>query len=144
MKNKGNTIVKFIIGSVSMVNLIEEIYSIADNNDVIMKGRIKLSNGTGCIIFAHYCDSTLFYKNFFKSSKEILKVNKKVKENLKEIKKLLKECDYKRVWTKGIFSFYGDLRPLAVEAGFGQWDESGIIKNEKYGTNFLISAVFYK
>lgn len=127
-----------------MVNLIEEIWSIADSNDVIMKGHIKLSNGTKCIIFAHYCDSTLFYKRFFKISKEIFKVNKKAKQNLKAIKKLLKNKYYKRAWTKVIFSFYGDLRPLAVEAGFGQWDESGIIKNEKYGTNFLITAVFYK
>lgn len=127
-----------------MINLIEEIYSIAESNDVIMKGNIKLSNGTRCIIFAHYCNSTLFYKKFIKSSKEILKVNKKVKTNLRAIKKVLKESGYKRVWTKGIFSFYGDLRPLAVEASFGQWDESGIIRSEKYGTNFLVSAVFYK
>lgn len=31
---------------------------------------------------------------------------------------------------------------MAVEAGFGKWGDDGIIENEKYGTNFLISAVF--
>lgn len=30
-------------------------------------------------------------------------------------------------------------RPLAVEAGFGKWGNSGIIENEKYGTNFMIT-----
>ena len=64
--------------------------------------------------------------------------------HLREIKKLVKSNGYKKVWTKGVFSFYGDLRPLAVKAGFGKWDNSGIIKNEEYGTNFLISAVFYR
>lgn len=34
--------------------------------------------------------------------------------------------------------------PLAVEAGFGKWGNSGIIENEKYGTNFMITAVFYR
>ena len=66
------------------------------------------------------------------------------RKNLKEIKKLLKSQGYKKVWSKGVFSIYGDLRPLAVEAGFGDWGPDGIIENEKYGSNFLISAVFYK
>ena len=41
-------------------------------------------------------------------------------------------------------ALYGDLRPLAVEAGFGKWVYSGIISNEKYGTDFLITAIFLK
>ena len=63
---------------------------------------------------------------------------------MKEVKKIIKVSGYKKIWTKGIFSFYGDLRPLAVKAGFGNWSDNGIIKNDKYGTNFLITAVFYK
>lgn len=35
-------------------------------------------------------------------------------------------------------------RPLAVEAGFGKLGNSGIIENEKYGTNFMITAIFYR
>lgn len=35
-------------------------------------------------------------------------------------------------------------RHLAVEAGFGKWGNSGIIENEKYGTNFMITAIFYR
>lgn len=66
------------------------------------------------------------------------------RKNLKEIKKLLKSQGYKKVWSKGVFSIYGDLRPLAVKAGFGDWGPDGIIENEKYGSNFLISALFYK
>ena len=66
------------------------------------------------------------------------------RKNLKEIKKLLKSQGYKKVWSKGVFSIYGDLRPLAVKAGFGDWGLDGIIENEKYGSNFLISALFYK
>ena len=127
-----------------MNKLIEDAYKIADKNAVILKGNIKISGDVNCLLFAHYCDSTLFYKRFFKISKDILKVNKISRKNLKEIKILLKSHGYKKVWSKGVFSIYGDLRPLAVKAGFGDWDTDGIIENEKYGSNFLISAVFYK
>ncbi|MEG0297281.1 MAG: hypothetical protein RR620_11235 [Clostridium sp.] len=127
-----------------MISLINDAYKIADSNNVILKGHIIISNNTNCLIFAHYCDSTLFYKNFFKVSKDILKVNKIANRNLKQIKKIIKNNGYKKIWTKGVFSVYGDLRPLAVEAGFGEWSNSGIIENEKYGTNFMITAVFYR
>ena len=127
-----------------MDKIINEAYKIADKNDAILKGYIKISGNTNCLLFAHYCDSTLFYKRFFKISKDVFKTNKKVNKNLKEIKKVIKGYGYRKVWTKGVFSIYGDLRPLAVEAGFGNWSESGIIENEKYGTDFFISAVFFK
>lgn len=119
-------------------------YKIADKNKVILKGNIKISGDVNCLIFAHYCDSTLFYKNFLKISKDVFKVNKISNKNIKEIKRLLKLKGYKKIWSKGVFSVYGDLRPLAVKAGFGKWGDSGIIENEKYGSNFLISAIFYK
>lgn len=127
-----------------MTTMIDEIYKIADKNDVILKSNIKISGNINCLLFANYCDSTLFYKEFFKVSRDILRVNKKVKKNFKEVKKIIKYNGYKRIWSKGVFSVYGDLRPLAVEANFGRWGENGIIENEKYGTNFLISAIFYK
>ena len=127
-----------------MNSLIDEAYKIADRNDVILKGNISLSRNTKCLIFAHYCDSTLFYKKFFKISKEVFKVNRIANKNLREVKKLIKASGYKKVWSKGVFSFYGDLRPLAVKAGFGKWSNDGIIRNDKYGTNFLITAVFYR
>ena len=95
-------------------------------------------------MFGHYCKSTLFYKDFFNVSSDILKVNKTANKNLKEIKKLIKLYGYNKIWTKGIFAIYGDLRPLAVEAGFGKWSENGLVENEKYGTDFLITAIFYK
>ena len=127
-----------------MNKLISNAYKIADKNNVILKGNLKISRDINCLIFAHYCDSTLFYKRFFKISKDVFKVNHISKKNLKEIKKLLKSNGYKKVWSKGVFSIYGDLRPLAVKAGFGQWGPYGIIVNEKYGSNFLVSVVFYK
>lgn len=127
-----------------MVSLVDKAYKIADKNNVILKGNIKLSRDTNCLIFAHYCDSTLFYKKFFKISKEVFKVNKEANKNLKEVKKLLKSSGYKKIWSKGVFSFYGDLRPLAVKAGFGEYSDEGIVKNDKYGTNFLITAIFYR
>lgn len=132
------------LGVLNMDSLVNEAYKIADSNNVILKGNIEISNNTNCLIFAHYCDSTLFYKKFYKISKDVLKVNKIANRNLKEIKRLVKSYGYKKVWSKGVFSFYGDLRPLAVDAGFGKWSESGIIQNEKYGTNFMITAVFYR
>lgn len=127
-----------------MDNIIESAYKISEKYDVILKGNLKISRGVNCLIFAHYCNDTVFYKDIFNVSRDILRVNSKAKKNIKEIKKLIKESGYKKVWTKGVFSVYGDLRSLAVEAKFGEWGDNGIIKNEKYGSNFLISAIFYK
>lgn len=127
-----------------METIIEDAYKIADKHDVILKGHIKISGDVNCLLFAYYCEDTLFYKHFFKVSKDTLRVNRKCKKNLKEIKSLIKKAGYNKVWTRGVFSVYGDLRPLAVEANFGKWGKNGIIENEKYGSNFLISAVFYK
>jgi len=127
-----------------MDSIIDKAYKIADKNQVILKGNIKISRDINCLIFAHYCDSTLFYKKFFKISKDVIKVNKLANKNIRQIKRILKMQGYKKIWSKGVFSLYGDLRPLAVEAGFGEWGYNGIIENEKYGSNFLISAIFYK
>ncbi len=125
-------------------DLINKAYEISDKYNVILKGNIKICGDVNCILFAHYCKSTLFYKDFFNVSRDVFKVNRLANKNLKEIKKLIKSYGYNKIWAKGVFSFYGDLRPLAVEAGLGKWSENGLISNEKYGTDFLISAIFYK
>jgi hypothetical protein len=125
-------------------DLINNAYEISDKYNVILKGNIKICGNVTCIMFAHYCKSTLFYKDFLNVVVDVFNVNKVANKNLKEIKKLIKLHGYNKIWTKGVFSFYGDLRPLAVEAGFGKWSDSGIITNEKYGTDFLITAIFYK
>ena len=118
------------------IDLINKIYKISDKHNVILKGHIIISRNTNVILFAHYCKSTLFYKDFFNVSKDVLNVNKMANKNLKEAKKIIKNAGYKKV--------YGDLRPLAVEANFGKWGNNGIIVNDKYGSDFLISAIFYK
>jgi hypothetical protein len=125
-------------------DLINKAYEISDKYNVILKGNIIINGDVNCILFGHYCKSTIFYKDFFKVSSDTFRVNRVANKNLKEIKKLIKLYGYNKIWTKGVFSVYGDLRPLAVEAGFGKWSESGIIENEKYGTDFLITAIFYK
>ena len=124
--------------------LINKAYEISDKYNVILKGNVEICGNINCIMFGHYCKSTLFYKDFFNVSCDTFKVNKVANKNLKEIKSLIKQYGYKKIWTKGVFSLYGDLRPLAVEAGFGKWSENGLITNEKYGTNFLITAIFYR
>jgi len=125
-------------------DLVIRAYKISDKYNVILKGNIVISGNVNCILFAHYCKSTLFYKDFLKVTKDTVNVNRVANKNLKEIKKLIKENGYKKIWTKGVFSFYGDLRPLAYKAGFGKWSENGLISNEKYGTDFLVTAIFYK
>ena len=125
-------------------DLISKAFEISDKYNVILKGNIKICGNVNCLLFAHYCKSTLFYKDFFNVFRAVLGVNRVANKNLKEIKKLIKLYGYKKVWSKGVLSFYGDLRPLAIEAGFGKWSESGLIANEKYGTDFLITAIFYK
>lgn len=124
--------------------LISRAYKISNKYNVILKGNITICGNVHCILFAHYCKSTLFYKDFFNVSRATFMVNRIANNNLKEIKKLIKIYGYNEIWTKGVFSIYGDLRPLAVEAGFGKWSENGLVSNEKYGTDFLISAIFYK
>lgn len=106
-----------------MNKLIEDAYKIADKNAVILKGNIKISGDVNCLLFAHYCDSTLFYKRFFKISKDVLRVNKIARKNLKEIKKLLKSYGYKNIRTKGVFSIYGDLNLWLLRLGL----ESGVM-----------------
>ena len=129
-----------------MINsdLINNAYKISDKYNVILKGNIKINGNVNCILFGHYCKSTLFYKDFFNIIPNVFKVNRIANKNLKEIKKLIKVNGYKKIWIKGVFSIYGDLRPLAVEAGFGEWSKNGLIANKKYGTDFLITAIFYK
>ncbi|WZL73313.1 hypothetical protein QBE52_00830 [Clostridiaceae bacterium 35-E11] len=124
--------------------LVDKAYAISDRYKVILKGNIVISRNVNCILFGHYCKSTLFYKDFFNVTRDILNVNRLANKNLKEIKRLIELYGYNKIWTKGVFSFYGDLRPLAIEAGFGKWSENGLIENEKYGTDFLITAIFYK
>lgn len=43
-----------------MISLINNAYKIADRNKVILKGNIKLSNNTNCLIFAHYLEISNF------------------------------------------------------------------------------------
>ncbi len=124
--------------------VIQKAYKISEKHNVILKGNLRICGNVNCLIFAHPCKSTLFYKDFFNVTKSILKVNCDANRNIREIKKVIKSVGYKKVWRKGVFSFYGDLRPLAVEAGFGTWSKNGLITNEKYGTNFLITAIFFK
>ena len=125
-------------------DLIHKAYEIGDKYNVILKGNIKICGNVNCILFAHYCKSTIFYKDLFHVSGAILNVHRVAHKNLKEIKKLIKAYGYNKIWSKGVFSFYGDLRPLAVEAGFGKWSKNGLITNERYKTDFLITAIFYK
>ncbi|MBS4537362.1 hypothetical protein GOQ27_02750 [Clostridium sp. D2Q-11] len=125
-------------------DLINKAYEISDKYKVILKGNLMINGDVNCILFAHYCKSTLFYKDFFNVTSDIFKVHRLASKNLKEIKKIIKIYGYNKIWTKGVFSVYGDLRPLAIEAGFGKWSENGLVKNEIYGTNFLITAIFYK
>ena len=125
-------------------DLVNMAFEISNKYNAILKGHIKICGNVNCILFAHYCTSVLFYKDFFNVIRSVSSVHRVASKNLKEIKKLIKLNGYNKIWTKGVFSVYGDLRPLAVEAGFGKWSESGIIANEKYGTDFLITAIFYK
>ncbi|MGB8456022.1 MAG: hypothetical protein WCD89_27380 [Anaerocolumna sp.] len=125
-------------------NIIDKAYKISDKYHVILKGHITICDNVNCIMFAHYCKSIPFYKDFFKVFHDIIKVNRVANKNLKVIKRLIKHYGYSKIWVKGVFSFYGDLRPLAVEAGFGKWSKDGLVENEKYGTDFLITAIFYK
>lgn len=125
-------------------DLVKKAYEISDKYNVILKGSITINGNVNCILFGHYCKSTPFYKDLFHVVPAVMKVNRTANKNLKEVKDLIKRYGYKKIWIKGVFSFYGDLRPLAVEAGFGRWSENGLVTNEEYGTDFLITAILYK
>ena len=121
----------------------KEVRVVAMRNQAILQGHIRIKRNIHCILFAHYCKSTLFYRDFLNVTRDTFAVNRVANRNLKQINSLVRKQGYKKVWTKGVFSVYGDFRPLAVKAGFGEWGESGIIVNEKYGSDFLISAIFF-
>lgn len=85
------------------INLINKIYRTSDKYNVILKGHITISRDTNVILFAHYCKSTLFYKDFFNVSRDILKVNKIANKNLKEAKKIIKMYGIRRYGLKVYF-----------------------------------------
>lgn len=122
----------------------KEVSAIATRNQAILHRHIQIKSNTHCILFAHYCKSTLFYKDFLNVTRATFAVNKIASRNLKQIKRLAQKQGFRKVWTKGVFSVYGDFRPLAVKAGFGEWGKNGLIVNDKYGCDFLISAIFFK
>lgn len=122
----------------------KEVSAIAARNHAILHRHIQIKSDIHCILFAHYCKSTLFYKDFLNVTRATFAVNKIARRNLNQIKRLIQKQGYKKVWTRGVLSVYGDFRPLAVKAGFGEWGENGLIVNEKYGSDFLISAIFFR
>ena len=109
--------------------LVEKIYEMSEEFDVILRGHIIINKDVNVILFAHSCSSELFYKNFWSVSKEVFHEHNLSKRNLKLAKKMVKKAGYKKIWTKGVFSVYGDLRPLAIEAKFGKWGDNGLIYN---------------
>lgn len=124
--------------------LVKKAYKISESSGAILHGSIIIKGDIQCIMFGYYCKSTLFYKDFFNVAKDTLSVNRIANKNLKKIKKMIQKHGYRKVWAKGVLSFYGDLRPLAVKAGFGQWGKNGLVVNEKYGSDFLITAIFFQ
>ena len=124
--------------------IVGKVYEMSEQYNVILKGHLTISRDTNVILFAHYCSSQLFYKHFYKVSKDVFRVNSLANRNLKVAKSIIKKAGYKKVWTKGVFSIYGDLRPLAEKANFGKWGDNGLIYNDIYGNDFLISAIFYR
>lgn len=124
--------------------LLEKIYEASENYEVILKNHIIINKDINVILFAHYCTSELFYKDFIRVTRETFHANNLANRNLKLVKAILKKAGYKKIWTKAVFSIYGDLRSLAVEAKFGEWGDNGIIINDKYESDFLISAIFFK
>ena len=64
-------------------DIIETIYEISEEFDVIMKNHIVINKDLNVILFAHYCSSELFYKHFYKISREVFHVNNLAKRNLK-------------------------------------------------------------
>ncbi len=122
----------------------KKVSAIAAHNQAILHGHIQIKRDIHCILFAHYCKSTLFYKDFLNVTRDIFAVNRVANRNLRQMKRLVQNQGFRKVWTKGVFAVYGDLRPLAVKAGFGEWGENGLIVNDKYGSDFLISAIFFR
>lgn len=43
---------------------------------------------------------------------------------------------------KSSLSVFGDIRPLAIAAGIGQWGKNGLVVNKTYGSKLLFSALF--
>jgi len=57
-------------------DLVNKAYEISDKYNIFLKGSIIISGDVNCILFAYYCKSTLFYKEFFNVSRSIFNVNR--------------------------------------------------------------------
>lgn len=58
-----------------------------------------------------------------------------------ELSTLLRKEGY-RCKVKSSLSVFGDIRPLAIAAGIGQWGKNGLVVNKTYGSKLLFSALF--
>lgn len=86
-------------------DIIETIYEISEEFDVIMKNHIVINKDLNVILFAHYCSSELFYKHFYKISREVFHVNNLAKRNLKVCKTVLKKLVIRKSTQREYFLF---------------------------------------
>lgn len=123
---------------------IEKILIASERYGIVLKSHIVLNSGIECLLFGSPCPSDLFYLHFFRVAIPALKVYHNTSKFQAMIKRILLRNGCKKVWSKGIFSFYGDLRPLAKLAGFGDYSADGLILNQELGNDFLLTAVFFE
>lgn len=124
--------------------VIQRILGVSQQHGMVLSSYIALKSGVHCMLFASYCLAEWGIKDFLPVSKQIWRVHKETSRFLRRSKAFLKNEGYAKVWSRGVFSFYGDLRPLAQAVGWGEYGDDGLIINEVWESNFLITAIFFR
>lgn len=124
--------------------IVQRILRVSQQQGMLMSSYIPLKSGVHCLLFGSYCLAEWDFKHWRMVSKQVWRVQRQTTTFLRRSKAFLKQEGYTQVWTRGVFSFYGDLRPLAQAAGWGEYGENGLIQNKIWGSNFLMTAIFFR
>ena len=107
----------------------------------LLAGFTKIRKVEPVILFAFPFTDHWFLNHPFKTS-SLLKKDYALSKHVQDVTAgILKKEGYSSHY-KTILSLYGDFRPLAVSAGFGEWGRNGIVVNKDYGSGLLFAGIF--
>ena len=107
----------------------------------ILVGTTVIRKVEPVIIFAFPFTDRWFFKQFWHNTKAFSHEYLISRHVQNVVSAILRKEGY-RADKKDLLSVYGDFRPLAAAAGFGDWGRNGLIVNRDYGSNMLFSAIF--
>lgn len=121
-------------------DLSKEIISVAEKNGAILVGTTKIYEVESVIVIGTPLNENWHLGKFFSEAKRIYEERNIARSLLKSITEAINKEGFKTKH-KNSFSLFGDLRPLAVDAGLGHWGRNGLIINKKYSSGLVLQAI---